>query len=111
VNGIRKIIVSKSPKTCRFLIGKHSHRGELVLDLCSCTASMTLAAIETNRGWVYIESNSANYRLGGSRIQHRSLACIIPKYHEPLLIADSDVHISSLRGHGHNDCFFSNPNF
>lgn len=56
---------------CEFLIRKHSHPGELVLDLCGCTASMSLAVIETDRQWIYVESNEQNYRLGAGRIAQR----------------------------------------
>lgn len=58
----------KPAKLCEFLVGKHSHRGELVLDLCGCTASMSLAAIGMERRWMYVESNPENFRLGSGRI-------------------------------------------
>jgi DNA modification methylase len=58
----------KPQPLCEFLIRKHSHPGELVLDLCGCTGSMSLAAIAANRRWVYVESNPDNFRLGASRI-------------------------------------------
>ncbi len=61
----------KPQKLCEFLIRKHSHRGELVLDLCGCTGSMTLAAIEADRPWMYVESNRVNFRLGAGRIRRR----------------------------------------
>jgi DNA modification methylase len=58
----------KPQKLCEFLVRKHTYEGELVLDLCGCTGSMTLAAIEAKRQWLYVESNAANYRLGSNRI-------------------------------------------
>ena len=61
----------KPVKLCEFLIGKHSHRGELVIDACGCTASLTLAAIEKDRRWMYVESNEENFRLGTARIMRR----------------------------------------
>src|SRR5437773_12266637 len=62
----------KPQKLCAFLIRKHTHRGELVLDLCGCTGSMTLAAIETDRRWLYVESNVENSGLGMRRTSGRS---------------------------------------
>ncbi|HSV15208.1 MAG TPA: DNA methyltransferase [Tepidisphaeraceae bacterium] len=53
---------------CRFLVGKHSHPGELVFDCCGCTGSMSVAAIETGRRWVYAESNTQNHARGSARI-------------------------------------------
>jgi DNA modification methylase len=67
----------KPMKLCAFLIRKHSHRGELVLDLCGCTGSMGVAAIETGRTWIYVESNRDNFRLGASRIQQRLAANVM----------------------------------
>jgi DNA modification methylase len=61
----------KPVKLCEFLITKHSHRGELVLDLCGCTGAMTLAAMEMDRRWTYVESNADNFRLGAARIRRR----------------------------------------
>ncbi|MEO6435489.1 MAG: hypothetical protein ABIP55_06970 [Tepidisphaeraceae bacterium] len=43
----------------------------MVVDLCGCTGAMTLAAMEMNRQWVYIESSAANYRIGAGRIAER----------------------------------------
>lgn len=62
----------KPQKLCEFLIQKHSHPGELVLDLCGCTGSMSLAGIETGRNWMYVESNAENFRLGAGRIAARA---------------------------------------
>jgi DNA modification methylase len=53
---------------CEFLVGKHSYEGELVVDLCACTGSMSVAAAQMNRRWVYIESNPTNYQIGSGRI-------------------------------------------
>lgn len=61
----------KPAKLCAFLVAKHSHPGELVLDLCGCTGSMTLAAIDGGREWMYVESNAENFRLGTGRIAER----------------------------------------
>lgn len=58
---------------CRFLVGKHSYPGELVLDFCGCTGAMALAASEMGRRWVYVESNAANFRLGASRMSQTPL--------------------------------------
>ncbi len=62
---------------CKFLVAKHSHEQELVFDCCGCTAAMSVAAIETNRQWVYAESNLANYQYGSGRIR-RSLRQLQP---------------------------------
>src|SRR5256885_11780366 len=43
-------------------------QGDLVLDLCGCSAAMSLAAIEMDRRWTYVESNLENFRLGSARI-------------------------------------------
>jgi DNA modification methylase len=61
----------KPLESCKFLIGKHSFEGELVVDLCGCTGAMSLAAIEINRRWVYVESNLANYQIGAGRLAER----------------------------------------
>jgi DNA modification methylase len=61
----------KPVELCKFLIGKHSFEGELVVDLCGCTGAMSLAAVEMNRQWVYVESNAANYRIGAGRLADR----------------------------------------
>lgn len=57
---------------CKFLIGKHSFERELVVDLCGCTGAMSMAAIETDRQWVYVESNLSNYQIGAGRLAERS---------------------------------------
>ena len=61
----------KPVKLCEFLVGKHSHAGELVLDLCGCSGSMSIAAIKLGRQWVYAESHRANFQLGAGRIARR----------------------------------------
>lgn len=61
----------KPVELCKFLIGKHSFEGELVVDLCGCTGAMSLAAIEMSREWVYVESNVANYQIGAGRLAAR----------------------------------------
>ncbi len=61
----------KPVELCKFLVGKHSFERELVVDLCGCTGSMSLAAIEMNRQWAYVESNLANYQIGAGRLAER----------------------------------------
>lgn len=61
----------KPQALCQFLIRKHSHEGELVLDLCGCSGSMSLAAIEAGRRWMYVESNEENFKIGSRRITQR----------------------------------------
>lgn len=58
----------KPVELCKFLVGKHSFEGELVVDLCACTGAMSVAAAQMNRRWAYIESNPTNYRVGSERI-------------------------------------------
>lgn len=64
----------KPVKLCEFLIGKHSRAGELVLDLCGCSGSMSIAAINQGRNWMYVESNHDNFQLGAGRIARRLAA-------------------------------------
>lgn len=66
--GTQQHAFEKPLELCKYLIQKHTHERELVFDACGCTASMSVAAIETNRQWVYAESNAANYGIGASRI-------------------------------------------
>lgn len=61
----------KPVERCKFLIGKHIFEGEKVVDLCGCTGAMSLAAVEMNRQWVYVESNVANYQIGANRLAKR----------------------------------------
>ncbi len=58
----------KPVELCEHLLRKHSRPGEVVLDACGCTGSMSVAAINLGRRWVYAESNEENYRLGAARI-------------------------------------------
>lgn len=66
--GMQQHAFEKPVALCKYLIGKHTHERELVFDACGCTASMSVAAIKTNRQWVYAESNAANYTMGSGRI-------------------------------------------
>lgn len=50
------------------LVRKHSRPGDLIVDACGCTGSMSLAAMNVGRSWVYIESNRANFELGAGRL-------------------------------------------
>ena len=61
----------KPLEMCKFLMDKHSFEGELVVDLCGCTGTMSVAAIEMKRQWVYVESNAANYQIGAGRLAER----------------------------------------
>lgn len=66
--GTQQHAFEKPVELCKYMIRKHTHERELVFDACGCTGSMSVAAIDTNRQWVYAESNLANYTLGSSRI-------------------------------------------
>lgn len=68
--GSQRHAFEKPVELCQFLIGKHSNPGELIFDACGCTASMSIAAIQSGRQWVYAESHLANYRLGVERVSH-----------------------------------------
>ncbi len=50
------------------LVRKHSRTGDLIVDACGCTGSMSLAAMNMGRRWVYIESNRANFELGAGQL-------------------------------------------
>ncbi|MBA3775270.1 MAG: hypothetical protein H0X11_02330 [Betaproteobacteria bacterium] len=66
--GTQQHAFEKPVELGKYLVRKHTHERELVFDACGCTGSMSLAAIETNRQWVYAESNAANYALGTARL-------------------------------------------
>jgi DNA modification methylase len=66
--GAQEHAFEKPLELCRFLVNKHSHERELIFDCCGCTGSMSVAAIEMNRQWVYAESNLRNYEGGTARI-------------------------------------------
>lgn len=53
---------------CKFLVNKHSHPNEIVVDLCACTGSMSAAAAELGRQWVYVESHADNFAVGEERM-------------------------------------------
>jgi DNA modification methylase len=58
----------KPQALCEMLLRKHSRASDLVFDACGCTGSMSLAAINCGRRWVYAESHQDNFRLGERRI-------------------------------------------
>ncbi len=53
---------------CEHLVRKHSRPGDVVFDACGCTASMSVAAHNTGRHWIYVESNAENFALGAGRL-------------------------------------------
>lgn len=53
---------------CEHLVRKHSRPGDLVVDACACTGSMSIAARSLGRRWVYIESNAENFAIGVGRL-------------------------------------------
>jgi DNA modification methylase len=61
----------KPVELCEMLLRKHSRPGDLVFDACGCTGAMSLAAINTDRRWVYAESNRENFGIGSGRIAAR----------------------------------------
>jgi hypothetical protein len=56
---------------CRRLIETLTRTGDLVVEPFGCTGPASVAAIESGRQYVYIESNSTNFKLGIDRI-HRA---------------------------------------
>ena len=60
----------KPVELCEFLVRKHSQPGDVIFDACGCTGSMSIAAINCDRGWVYAESHQDNHRMGAARIEH-----------------------------------------
>lgn len=61
-------IYEKPVEMMRHLVGKLTFRGELVVELCGCTAPTTVATIQAGRRWAYVESNAGNFELGRRRI-------------------------------------------
>jgi site-specific DNA-methyltransferase (adenine-specific) len=59
----------KPNELCEFLIRKHTHPGDLVVEPFGCSGTGCIAAAGLNRNWLYIESNESNYRWGRSRIE------------------------------------------
>jgi DNA modification methylase len=57
-------LFAKPVELCKFLVQKHSYEGELVFDACGCSGNFSIAAIETNRQFIYSETNKTNYELG-----------------------------------------------
>jgi DNA modification methylase len=58
----------KPVELCEQFVRKHSRPGDMVFDACGCTGTMTVAAINCGRRWVYAESCRPNYEIGVSRI-------------------------------------------
>jgi DNA modification methylase len=58
----------KPLELCEILVKKHSRPGDLVFDACGCTGSLSLAAINCGRRWIYAESNAQNFKLGKQRL-------------------------------------------
>jgi DNA modification methylase len=58
----------KPIELCELLIRKHSQPNDLVFDACGCTGSLSVAAINCGRTFIYAESHADNFRLGAARI-------------------------------------------
>ena len=63
----------KPSSLCEFLIRKHSHRGDLVVEPFGCSGAFSIAAARLGRSWVYVESNRENFRWGQQRL-HEAIA-------------------------------------
>lgn len=58
---------------CEFLVRKHTHPGDLVVEPFGCSGSGCVAAKQLGRRWVYIESNPDNFNWGRSRVAAATL--------------------------------------
>jgi len=61
-------IFTKPIELCRFLINKHSYEKEVIFDACGCSGNFSIAAIESNRQFIYAETNKVNFEFGSQRI-------------------------------------------
>lgn len=68
INGQEHHQFEKPVDLCRFLIGKHTYEGELVVEPFGGSGPISAAAIQLNRHWVYCEVNGDNFALGSLRI-------------------------------------------
>ena len=59
---------SKPVSLCEFLVRKHSHPGELVVEPFGCSGSGVIAAGNLSRKWLYCESNDENFAWGSRRV-------------------------------------------
>ena len=65
---VQSHLFAKPIDLCKFLIQKHSFEGEVIFDACGCSGNFSIAAIQTNRQFIYSETNKVNYELGSQRI-------------------------------------------
>lgn len=62
----------KPSELAQFLIKKHTHLGELVVEPFGCSGWASLEAARLRRQWVYIESHPENFAWGSRRIHESS---------------------------------------
>jgi hypothetical protein len=58
----------KPVSLCRYFVEKLTYPGDVVLDLFGCSGDMCIAAEESDRRWIYVESNEDNFQWGAGRI-------------------------------------------
>lgn len=60
-DGLPHHLFEKPVKLCADILRAVTQAGELVVEAFGCTGSMSKAAIELGRKWVYVESNGENF--------------------------------------------------
>lgn len=60
----------KPVELLEWLIKSYSNEGDTILDNCSGSGTMAIAAINTNRNWILIEKDKEYYDLSVNRIQN-----------------------------------------
>jgi hypothetical protein len=58
----------KPDALAEFLVKKHSHPGDLIVEPFGCSGTFSITAGRLGRRWLYVESNAENYRWGSRRI-------------------------------------------
>lgn len=62
-------LFQKNEAQLALVLGKHCLPGDLIADLCGCSASCCIAADQMGVEWRYIESNLTNYNFGLNRLR------------------------------------------
>lgn len=58
----------KPQSLMRFLVKKHTHRGDMVAEIFGCSGAGCIAAHALEREFIFVESNEVNFRWGSQRI-------------------------------------------
>ncbi len=64
-------IFQKPEELMELLIKYHSYPNDLIFEPFGCSGSACISAINTNRNWVYVESNTNNFNWGKKRIAQK----------------------------------------